>query len=85
MAIFEKSTQPGRIKGTSQELRATGVAAELCTVRAFRPARLLERPGEPAAAAAERVRGLIGSLESGIEDLAEQHRAYIIESLTRAR
>jgi metal-responsive CopG/Arc/MetJ family transcriptional regulator len=33
---------------------------------------------------AERVRGLIGSLNSGIADLAEQHRAYIIESLTRA-
>jgi metal-responsive CopG/Arc/MetJ family transcriptional regulator len=33
---------------------------------------------------AERVKGLIGSLDSGISDLAEQHRAYIIESLTRA-
>jgi metal-responsive CopG/Arc/MetJ family transcriptional regulator len=32
---------------------------------------------------AERVKGLIGSLDSGISDLAEQHRAYIIESLTR--
>ncbi len=30
---------------------------------------------------AERVRGLIGSLESGIPDLAENHRAYILESL----
>ncbi len=34
---------------------------------------------------AERVRGLIGSLDSGVADLAEQHREYIIESLTRAR
>jgi metal-responsive CopG/Arc/MetJ family transcriptional regulator len=34
---------------------------------------------------AERVKGLIGSLDSGISDLAEQHRAYIIESLTRAK
>jgi len=33
---------------------------------------------------AERVKSLIGSLESGISDLAEEHRAYIIESLTRA-
>ena len=33
---------------------------------------------------AERVRGLIGSLNSGVSDLAEQQRAYIIESLTRA-
>jgi len=30
---------------------------------------------------ADRVRGLIGSLESGVPDLAEKHRAYIIESL----
>lgn len=34
---------------------------------------------------AERVRGLIGSLESGIPDLGEQHRAYIIESLSRGK
>src|SRR3989304_9771364 len=33
----------------------------------------------------ERVRGLIGSLESGIPDLAEQQRAYIIESLKDGR
>jgi metal-responsive CopG/Arc/MetJ family transcriptional regulator len=35
--------------------------------------------------AAERVKSLIGSVSSGISDLAEQHRAYIIESLTRAK
>jgi metal-responsive CopG/Arc/MetJ family transcriptional regulator len=34
---------------------------------------------------AERVKSLIGSLDSGISELAEQHRAYIIESLTRAK
>lgn len=34
---------------------------------------------------ADRVRGLIGSLESGVPDLAERHRAYIIESLRRGR
>ncbi len=33
----------------------------------------------------ERVRGLIGSLESGIADLAEQHRAYVLKSLKNAR
>lgn len=32
---------------------------------------------------AERVRGLIGSLDSGMPDLAEQHRLYILESLQR--
>ncbi len=34
---------------------------------------------------AERVRGLIGSLDSGVPDLAGQHRAYILESLKRGR
>ena len=34
---------------------------------------------------ADRARGLIGSVDSGIPDLAERHRAYIIESLRRAR
>ncbi len=28
---------------------------------------------------------LIGSLESGVSDLAEEHRAHIIESLRRGR
>ncbi|MFQ5547107.1 MAG: CopG family transcriptional regulator [Gammaproteobacteria bacterium] len=32
---------------------------------------------------AERVRGLLGGLESGVPDLGENHRAYVIESLTR--
>ena len=36
------------------------------------------RPGD-------RVKGLIGSLASGVPDLAEKHRAYIIESLRRGR
>jgi metal-responsive CopG/Arc/MetJ family transcriptional regulator len=34
---------------------------------------------------ADRVRGLIGSLESGVPDLAEKHRSYIVESLRRGR
>jgi Arc/MetJ-type ribon-helix-helix transcriptional regulator len=33
----------------------------------------------------DRVRGLIGSLESGIPDLAENHRKYILESLKNVR
>ncbi len=32
---------------------------------------------------ADRVRHLIGSLETGIPDLAERHRAYLLESLKR--
>ncbi len=34
---------------------------------------------------ADRVRGLIGSLASGIPDLAERHREHILESLKRGR
>jgi metal-responsive CopG/Arc/MetJ family transcriptional regulator len=31
----------------------------------------------------DRVRGLLGSLESGVPDLAERQREYILESLRR--
>jgi metal-responsive CopG/Arc/MetJ family transcriptional regulator len=34
---------------------------------------------------ADRVRTLIGSLESGIPDLAERHREYVMESLGRGK
>ena len=34
---------------------------------------------------ADRVRSLIGALESGVPDLAEKHRAHVIESLRRGR
>jgi metal-responsive CopG/Arc/MetJ family transcriptional regulator len=34
---------------------------------------------------AERVRGLVGSLESGLPHLAERHREYIVESLKHGR
>ncbi len=34
---------------------------------------------------AARVRGLIGSLESGIPDLAENHRSYVLDSLKHGR
>jgi len=33
--------------------------------------------------AADRARILLGSLESGVPDLAENHRQYLIESLRR--
>jgi hypothetical protein len=34
---------------------------------------------------AERVRRLVGSLNSGLPDLAERHREYIIEALKHGR
>ena len=33
----------------------------------------------------DRVRNLIGSLESGVSDLAEHHREYVLESLESGR
>ena len=43
----------------------------------------IESPSEKRSAA--RVRRLVGSLESGIPDLAERHRDYVLESLRRGR
>lgn len=34
---------------------------------------------------AERVEALLGSLESGVPDLAEEHRKYVLESLRDER
>jgi hypothetical protein len=34
---------------------------------------------------ADRVRSLVGSLESGVPDLAERHREYVREALKRGR
>jgi metal-responsive CopG/Arc/MetJ family transcriptional regulator len=39
----------------------------------------LEGIGRPA----DRVRDLLGTVESGVPDLAEQHRRYLLESMTR--
>ena len=45
----------------------------------------LHAAGRPPSRPADRVRQLLGSLESGILDLARNHRRYVLESLTRAR
>lgn len=45
----------------------------------------LNTPSSAGQRPAERVRALIGSLDSGVADLAEQHREYLIESLARGR
>lgn len=39
----------------------------------------------PGRTPADRVRGLIGSLESGIPDLAERQRAHLLDSLKHGR
>jgi hypothetical protein len=40
---------------------------------------------ESGEAPAARVKHLLGSLSSGVPDLAENHRAYILESLKNGR
>jgi len=39
----------------------------------------------PGRTAADRVSDLLGSLESGVPDLAERHRTYVLEALRRGR
>jgi hypothetical protein len=43
---------------------------------------LHSKSSEPAAA---RVGRLLGSVESGVADLAERHREYVLETLQRGR
>ena len=38
---------------------------------------------QPGSRPADRVRELIGSVDTGVADLAENHRAYVVESLRR--
>lgn len=45
----------------------------------------LQISNQPHELPAERVRNLIGSLQSGIPDLAVRHREYLIKKLRRAR
>lgn len=43
----------------------------------------LEVSPSPEQPPSRRVRGLIGSLQSGVPDLAERHREYLLETLQR--
>ncbi len=45
----------------------------------------LQAPADPDTRSGDRVRGLVGSLESGVPHLAERHREYIVESLKNGR
>jgi len=48
-------------------------------------AEFLRVPDQQTGTAADKVRDLIGSLESGIPDLAVRHREYLIHKLRRGR
>lgn len=43
----------------------------------------LELPPDSSGPPSTRVRGLIGSLDSGIPELAERHREYLLQTLPR--
>ena len=45
----------------------------------------LQIPDDPQERPAERVRDLIGSLQSGVPDLAVRHRDYLLKKLRRGR
>jgi hypothetical protein len=45
----------------------------------------LALPGPDGSRPADRVRGLIGSLDSGVPDLGRKHRASILEAVKRGR
>lgn len=45
----------------------------------------LQRAPGPDSRPADRVRGLVGSLESGLPHLAERHREYVLEALKNGR
>lgn len=63
--------------------RRTGMKSSELVRQALRS--YLEAPDDSRRPPAVRVRHLVGSLDSGIPDLAERHREYVIESLTRGR
>ena len=69
------------LKAASRRMQRKSSEIVRLALRAFLGASSTSGGSRPA----DRVQGLIGSLESGVPDLAEKHRAYIIESLSRAR
>jgi metal-responsive CopG/Arc/MetJ family transcriptional regulator len=68
----------------SRALRAAARRSQRKSSEIVRMA-LREFLGAPGSRPSDRVRDLIGSLESGIPDLARKHRAYILESLKNGR
>ena len=63
--------------------RRTGLKSSELVRQALR--NYLQAPADRQQPPAARVRHLVGSLESGIPDLAEHHREYVLESLSRGR
>src|ERR1700693_5667527 len=68
------------VKSTARRIERRPSEVVKMALRAF-----LEVRPAPTGRPADRVRALLGSLESGILDLADKHRAYVLESLHDAR
>lgn len=66
------------LRATARRLQRKNSEIVRMALREFLGARAKGRPSD-------RVKSLIGSLESGVPDLAENHRAYVLDSLRRGR
>lgn len=68
------------LRRTSRQLRRKNSDIVRMALEAF-----LQRGEQTGQRPSERVGGLIGSLASGVPDMAERHRDYVIESLKHGR
>jgi metal-responsive CopG/Arc/MetJ family transcriptional regulator len=66
------------LKAASRRMQRKSSEIVRLALREFLGEKKLGRP-------ADRVQHLVGSLESGVPDLAEKHRAHVLESLRRGR
>jgi metal-responsive CopG/Arc/MetJ family transcriptional regulator len=68
------------LEAASRKMRRSSSEIVRMALRQF-----LQVPSKDGKTRAQHVRTLLGSLESGIPDLAERHREYILESLKHGR
>lgn len=75
---------PGALgEALDEASRRTGLKRSEIVRQALRG--YLEGAHPPPRPPADRVRHLLGSVDSGVPDLAERHRDYVLESLNRGR
>ena len=68
------------LDGASRKMQRKSSEIVRMALRAF-----LQPTSGRGSSPAQRVRGLVGSLESGVPHLAERHREYVVESLKHGR
>lgn len=71
--------------GQALELAAHQMQRKKSEVVRMALEQFLQAPGGRQQTPAERVQHLIGSLETGVPDLAERHRSYVLEALQHGR